>query len=132
MALLTQRLTTPVGRTVQFGFGEDVAAHLVGISRFELTYGTSTGDHWVREVKLSLSHGSTGNQVSVTVNASMDDNTGHSLDTVDSLVTITVLAWTGSQPDTLAFGPVLGLSNGNEGPSGGINAPGSGTPIQAA
>lgn len=132
MALVTQRIITPVGRTVQFGFGESVAAYLVGISRFVLTYGIVSGGHWVEQVKLSLSHSATGSQVSVTANASMSDKSGHTLDAGDSLVTITVLAWTGSQPDTLALGPVLGLPSGSAGPSGGIGVPGSGTPIQAA
>lgn len=132
MALVTQRLTTPVNRQVQFGFGETVASYLVGVSRFELTYGEDTGDHWVQQATLTLTHSSTGTQVSVTANASMNDCSSHSLDTADSLVTITVLAWTGSQPDTLAIGPVTGLPNGSEGPAGGIAVPGTSTPIQAA
>jgi hypothetical protein len=126
MALRMQRLTCSIGEPATFWFTEEVAAFVAGISWFSLTYGNT--DHEVYQMELSLNYTSDANQITVTPQATMQDGSGHSLNTTESTVTITVLAWTGTLPNTVAIGQVLGLTSGDEGPSGGIPVPGS--PVQ--
>ncbi|MDT7950752.1 MAG: hypothetical protein RQ966_04530 [Acetobacteraceae bacterium] len=129
MALLTQRFTTPLGRACTFGFPDPVVGCLVGLSRFSLTFGST--DHMIKEIHLSTQVAQDGKAVTVTVNASMQDTSGHQIDLAESTATITVLAWTNEMPVTLAVGGVTGLVNGSRGPSSGIATPGGSVISQA-
>src|SRR3954452_18865531 len=123
MALITRRLTCSFNESVTFYFDQPVTQSIVGISRFSLSFGNA--DHEMLRVSLSLQVTPESNNISVTPQASMEDSSGHELDETASTITIVILAWTGVSPGTIAVGQGSALPNSEQGPSNGVQGPGT-------
>ncbi|MGN7916464.1 MULTISPECIES: hypothetical protein [Lysobacter] len=129
MALEIASGTVRPGKTFAHQFANNIAAYVVGIRSFNLSYGTSS-DHWIRTASISLSPSASGQQLSVNVDATLVDSSGNSMDVDDSYIELVALAWTGAADSQLLFTNVDGVSNGSSSQSYPI--PGTTTLIDTA
>lgn len=100
MAFTVQYQTVPANGSAIFNFPGSVSSYIVGISNFSFTFGNT--DHHVQQMSLSLGlpgqPASTADQtqIPVSVNATLSDASGHTIDSEQSSVTVAILAWTGA------------------------------------
>lgn len=100
---------------------------LVGVSSFQFTYGAI--DHKVQQLGLSLSstasYDASKNQstVRVTPTGILSDASGNTIDSPNSYVTVSVLAWTGTSNDNLVLSNSYSFASNTQ--SSNITLPGS-------
>jgi hypothetical protein len=115
------------GGTTTFTFDNDITQYLIGISAFYLAY--KGDDHHIQQININL-NGSQANSKQITVKASvvMADSSGNQIDTDQSNVYVTALAWTGTSTSSLLLSmPPVSVGNGQT--SEGIPLPGLSNPI---
>ena len=112
------------GGSTSFQFNNSAVQFLAGIASFQLSYGDD--DHHVEQLSIQLVTNKPSSQVvNVGAIAILQDASGHSIDLSSSYVTVTVIAWDGTQDVLLS--PVYTVSNGEQ--SDNIPLPGQSDPI---
>lgn len=112
MPIVIKSLSTAPNKTVTFDFPSNVLAYVVGVSYWNFSFGSD--DHHVKKLILSLDSNQPGaNQITTTVTAKIDDESGHGISSADSKVSISCIAVV-----TAADGNIL-LSSCNSIASGG-------------
>ena len=88
------------GQQLTFKFQNQLQTFVAGLGHFFLTYGPTT-NHWIETLSIALEANQNGNDVDVTVAATMMDSTGHMLDAGASYITVVCIAQTGAaDPNT--------------------------------
>jgi len=113
--------------TTQFNFTGSVAQYLAGIASFQLQFEREE-DHHVEQMSIQLqTNKPSSNQVTVEAIVVLQDDSGHSIDTTASYVTVTVIASSSSFSSGLLLSPSYTVSS--PGDSTGITLPGPTDPI---
>lgn len=116
--------------TGTFDFGSDsVVAYCVGILYWNLSFGGD--DHHVKTMSIQLNTNQpTTSQVTFTVNAVLQDDSGHTIDNSNSSVSVAIVANTTSRDSNFAFANANSINNGSQ--SGPIALPSSSLSIGSA
>lgn len=111
MPIAIKSTSTPPNKTVTFDFPSNVLAYVVGVSYWKFSFGSD--DHHVKKMSLSLDNNQPGaRQVTTTVTAKIDDESGHGISSADSNIRVSCIAVIEA-----ADGNIL-LASGNSIPSG--------------
>ncbi len=96
-------------------FDNTIAKVVVGIRSFNLSYGAGT-DHDVETVSVFLTSSYSGKQLTVEVNATLSDDSGHTLALDGSSVELVAIAWTGVDNPSLTLANEYDIGNGSSSP----------------
>lgn len=114
------------GGTTTFTFNNIVNQYLAGIASFQLSYGSE--DHNVEEMSIKLqTNQPSSKEVTVEAVVVLQDDSGHSIDTTASYVTVTVIATSTGAGSNILLSPSYPVSS--PGQSAGIQLPGMNNPI---
>ena len=112
MAIEVKSTTINLNQSANFTFDRAVLSNVVGISFFNLTYGSK--DHHVKRVSVSIHTSWANNVVQATVTAQMVDASGNLINKADSKVGLVCIANTEAADGNLALATVNGIMTGTQ------------------
>jgi hypothetical protein len=125
MPLTFQSVKIAPNASHTFTFSETVYSYLVGVASFKFSF-PDDDDHHVEEISLSFNAnkgGANNDQVAVTVNGVLMDDSGNTMDYANSYVVLVCLAWVGSSTNLTNLSGPFTVGNGQQ--SNPISMPGS-------
>ncbi len=120
MPIEIKSVSSSPNKTVVFDFSDKVLAYVVGVTYWKFSFGND--DHHVKTLLLSLeSNQPNSTQVTATITARLDDDTGHGISNSDSLVNVSCIAVITAADGNISLANANAIASGSS--SGEISLP---------
>lgn len=120
MPIEIKSVSSSPNKTVVFDFSDKVLAYVVGVTYWKFSFGND--DHHVKTLLLSLeSNQPNSTQVTATITARLDDDTGHGISNGDSLVNVSCIAVITAADGNISLANANAIASGSS--SGEISLP---------
>ncbi|ACE85480.1 hypothetical protein [Cellvibrio japonicus] len=112
MPIEIKNASSSPNKTVAFDFSDKVLAYVVGITYWKFSFGSD--DHHVKTLLLSLeTNQPNSTQVTATITARLDDDTGHGINNGDSLINVSCIAVVTAADSNITLANANGISSGS-------------------